>query len=184
MQDTVGQKKGDSLPRWTNAGEVAAVVEVLGHLRADGTATETPSIAVLSPYSQQVRRLGQAISEQRSGRLAHLSAFDSPLKATNFCGTVDFVIVSLVRNNHHATVRGALGFLSDYRLMNVLLSRARWQLVIVSSRNFLSAVVEAAKGTEDEKDVEFLKTMVRFLDKGERQGVVQIARLTRFGVAA
>jgi superfamily I DNA and/or RNA helicase len=161
-------------------------------LRADGTATETPSIAVLSPYSQQVRRLGQAISEQRSGRLAHLSAFDSPLKATNFCGTVDsfqgseadIVIVSLVRNNHHTTVRGALGFLSDYRRMNVLLSRARWQLVIVSSRNFLSAVVEAAKGTEDEKDVEFIKTMVRFLDKGERQGVVQIARLTRFGVAA
>jgi hypothetical protein len=68
--------------------------------------------------------------------------------------------------------------------MNVLLGRARWQFVIVSSRNFLSAVVEAAKGTEDEKDVEFLKTMVRFLDKGERQGVVQIARLTRFGVAA
>ena len=123
MQDTVGQKKGDSLPRWTNDEEVAAVVEVLGHLRADGTATETPSIAVLSPYSQQVRRLGQAISEQRSGRLAHLSTFDSPLKATNFCGTVDsfqgseadIVIVSLVRNNHHATVRGALGFLSDYR---------------------------------------------------------------------
>jgi hypothetical protein len=68
--------------------------------------------------------------------------------------------------------------------MNVLLSRARWQLVLVSSRNFLSAVVEAARGTEDEKDVEFLKIMVEFLDKGERQGAVQIVHLTRFGVAA
>jgi hypothetical protein len=192
VQDTIGQRRGDSLPRWNNTDEVAAVVEVLRQLRADVKAKERPSLAVLSPYAQQVRRLAQAIAEQRLVDLAHLGAFDSPLKAANFCGTVDsfqgseadLVMVSLVRNNHHATVRGALGFLSDFRRMNVLLSRARWQLVIVGSRNFLAAVVEAARGTEDEKDVEFLKTMVDFLDEGERQGTVKIVRLKGLGVAA
>jgi superfamily I DNA and/or RNA helicase len=135
IQDTVGLKQGDSLPRWINNDEVAAVVEVLKQLRVSEVAEEPPSLAVLSPYSQQVRRLAQAIAEQRSTKLAHLSRFNSPLKATNFCGTVDsfqgseadLVIVSLVRNNHHATIRSALGFLSDFRRMNVLLSRARWR---------------------------------------------------------
>jgi superfamily I DNA and/or RNA helicase len=168
------------------------VVEVLRQLRADEKAKEPPSLAVLSPYGQQVRRLAQAIAELRSVDLAHLSAFDSPLKAANFCGTVDsfqgseadLVIVSLVRNNHHATIRGALGFLSDFRRMNVLLSRARWQLVLVASTNFLAAVVEAAGGTEDEKEVQFLKEMVDFVNEGVRQGTVQIARLKGIGVAA
>jgi hypothetical protein len=57
-------------------------------------------------------------------------------------------------------------------------------LVLVGSRNFLTAVVEAARGTEEEKNVEFLETMVKFLNEGEREGTVKIASLKRFGVAA
>jgi superfamily I DNA and/or RNA helicase len=191
VQDTVGQKIGDSLPRWINEQEIDAVIEVLKHLRATKQPKDSPSLAVLSPYSQQVRRLAQALSARMGTDLSHLGDFDTALKASNFCGTVDsfqgseadLVVVSLVRNNHHANIRAALGFLSDFRRMNVLLSRARWQLVLVASRNFLRTVVEAAKGKEEEQEIKFLKTMLDVLVEGEREGSVQLAHLDGFGGA-
>ena len=71
----------------------------------------------------------------------------------------DLVVVSLVRNNQHAFPQSALGFLSDPRRMNVLLSRAKWQLILVGSLDFLKTIVEAARGTENEKEIEFLSIM-------------------------
>jgi AAA domain len=138
-----------------------------------------------------VRRLAQAISARMATDLCHLGDFQTALKAGNFCGTVDsfqgseadLVVVSLVRNNHHANIRAALGFLSDFRRMNVLLSRARWQLVLVASRNFLRAVVEAAKGKEEEQEIKFLKIMLDVLVEGEQEGSVQLAQLDGLGGA-
>ena len=81
----------------------------------------------------------------RRGRLAGLAEFRTKdgkpgTEVSELVGTVDsfqgdeadIVVVSLVRNNHHSGSR-ALGFLSDERRMNVLLSRARWKLVVIGS---------------------------------------------------
>jgi AAA domain-containing protein len=162
----VGLTKADRLPRWHNPDEVTAVVEVLGLLCArEGC---RPSVVVLSPYAQQVKRLNKAIDDVWSTRLSGLHNFVLSHKLDGMCGTVDsfqgseadVVIVSLVRNNQHVSARSALGFLSDFRRMNVLLSRARWQLILVGSLRFLETVVEAAKGTEDKLELTFLKKML------------------------
>ena len=52
--------------------------------------------------------------------------------------------MSMVRNNP-MTGRSGLGFLSDPRRMNVLLSRAKSKLVIVGSLRFLK---EAVRGSQ------------------------------------
>jgi hypothetical protein len=56
--------------------------------------------------------------------------------------------------------------------MNVLLSRARWQLVLITSTEFLQEVVDAAKGSEDEFKIDFLRRMLEYLVSGEKDGAV------------
>jgi hypothetical protein len=186
LQETIGLQQADRLPRWHNPDEVKAVVEVLSLLRAherkksSSEEDEKPSAAVLSPYSQQVRRLNRAIEDAWDARLSELNKFAMPHRLGGICGTVDsfqgseadLVIVSLVRNNQHSLPRPALGFLSDFRRMNVLLSRARWQLILVGSTRFLEVVVEAARGTEDEAEVAFLKKMLVALENWESDGLI------------
>jgi hypothetical protein len=72
----------------------------------------------------------------------------------------DVIIVSLVRNNHHGSLIGALGFLADERRMNVLFSRARWQLVVIGSRRMLEEVVSRSRGTQEEESANFLKRLL------------------------
>lgn len=135
---------GEKKPNYHNPTEVDAVIEVMAQLRANEQSIKRPSIAVLSPYRQQVRRLENRIKRDFSSRLAQLSLFDFEGDSETPVGTVDsfqgseadIVILSLVRNNHHGGLR-ALGFLSDPRRMNVLLSRAKWKLIIVGSFDFL-----------------------------------------------
>ena len=101
-------------------------------------------------------------------------------KLGGICGTVDsfqgseadIVVVSLVRNNQHVAPLSALGFLSDFRRMNVLLSRARWQLIIVGSLSFLGTIVEAAKGTGNEKELSFMREMLLSLASWEAEKLV------------
>ena len=130
-------------PRWHNPSEAEAVLDVLRHVRARAGADQ-PTLAILSPYKAQVDKLQHQIAALRSRELAHLEGF-SPVRANHdFVGTVDsfqgseadLVILSLVRNNARAG-GGALGFLRDRRRMNVALSRAKSQLIIVGSLTFL-----------------------------------------------
>lgn len=127
-------------PRWTNREEAAACVDVLRCLRGSGG---RPEVAVLTPYRAQMRVLADSVARARAdGGLGGLAAFDEV--GGSLCHTVDsfqgneadVVIISLVRNNPLSGAR-ALGFLSDRRRMNVLMSRARWKLVLVGSLAFL-----------------------------------------------
>jgi hypothetical protein len=135
----------EKLPAYHNPAEVDAVKGVLSMLQPlTGEGKEHPTLAVLSPYREQMLRIGRAIEDAMSGPLVNLSGFAPPTKSGGFEGTVDsfqgseadVVVVSLVRNNDHTGSR-ALGFLRDRRRMNVLLSRAKWKLVIVTSLEFL-----------------------------------------------
>jgi len=136
---------GEKWPRYHNPSEVDAVVAVLRLLEAT-PGEKKPSIAILTPYREQVKRLTQAIRSGLSNCLAHLEEFSFEDGLKNPVGTVDsfqgseadVVVLSLVRNNEHADKRG-LGFLADPRRMNVLMSRAKWRLVIVGSLDFLRA---------------------------------------------
>jgi hypothetical protein len=101
-------------------------------------------MAVLSPYNEQVERLGRAIEDGLQSSLTNIAGFKPGTNAPGFESTVDsfqgseadVVVISLVRNNDHVG-RAALGILRDRRRMNVLLSRAKWKLVIIGSMEFL-----------------------------------------------
>lgn len=81
-------------------------------------------------------------------------------------------MISLVRNNGHSSALQALGFLCDKRRMNVLLSRAKWQLVLIASLEFLKEVVAATRGGPDDSKVDFLSDMLDYFAEGEKAGTV------------
>ena len=175
IQSTSGMSEGECSPRWHNPSEVDAVVDVVKLLRANGE--EAPSLAVLAPYSEQVRRLKRRIDEnlQEFPELSHLRP---AVGLSSYCGTVDsfqgneadVVVVSLVRNNHHASARSALGFLTDFRRMNVLLSRAKWRLIVVGSLEFLRSVLSVAESVNAEHDVSFLAKFLECIEKERVSG--------------
>lgn len=83
-----------------------------------------PSIALISPYREQVLHMQKAIEEDAV--LAEL-----PLSINTIDGFQgqerDVVYISLVRSNG----KGEIGFLKDYRRMNVAMTRARKKLIVV-----------------------------------------------------
>ncbi len=149
VQTTIHMKKSEQLPRWHNSDERNVIYSILKAIAPNIDSKSTAKIAILSPYSEQVGRISRAIYTQ--GKLktdfSHLSNFEPADDHSDFCSTVDafqgseadIVIISLVRNNGNATLRGALGFLADERRMNVLLSRARYKLIIIGSFSLLKA---------------------------------------------
>lgn len=182
VQAKIGDGYGERHPRWHNPAEVRAVKECIGLLAASSTGNPSPTLAVLSPYSQQVRRLDDAIRD-----LPVLKHFSPSSHAGTLCHTVDsfqggeadLVVVSLVRNNAHSNIQSAFGFLSETRRMNVLLSRARWQLVLVTSLAFLDEIVDAAKGSEAENTIRFVGDMLTELREGQSSGAVSVVPFDR-----
>ncbi|MEQ9065489.1 MAG: C-terminal helicase domain-containing protein, partial [Gimesia chilikensis] len=164
-----------------NKAEAEAVINALALLDANPAAKKPPTLAVLSPYSRQVALLDREIEAALSGRLAHLSDFRPATRTGSFCTTVDsfqgseadLVVVSLVRNNQHTSPAKALGFLRDSRRMNVLLSRAKWKLLLVGSIPFIKAVSEAMSA-EDRELYSFLPLLLKSIEDGKRAGEIAV----------
>lgn len=178
-RETVGYRGGDRAPPWTNPDEVTAALNVLRCLRPDSKSS--PSLAILSPYNEQVKKLRQTIMSEMPNSLAHLTGFTPALGEGGYCGTVDSfqgdqadaVLISLVRNNEKATVKSALGFLQDSRRMNVLLSRAKWRMIIVGSLSFYRHVITYS-GMVSGSDIGFLQKFLAALEAAERSGDASI----------
>jgi len=90
------------------------------------TPNEVPSVAIISPYKQQIQILNEQLTQ-----VADLQSFLSAIAVNtvdSFQGQErDIVYISMVRSN----AEGVIGFLSDIRRMNVAMTRARKKLVIV-----------------------------------------------------
>jgi superfamily I DNA and/or RNA helicase len=92
-------------------------------------AAELPeySVAVIAPYRAQVDVLNRCIDEACSGHV--------DLRARIECSTVDafqgqerdVVIISLTRSN----ASGEIGFLTEYRRMNVAMTRAKHRMLVI-----------------------------------------------------
>lgn len=100
-------------PDWFNAeGEVKSVAEIM------------PPIAIISPYREQVIYMKRAIAEDPQ-------LMDLPITVNTVDGFQgqerEIVYISLVRSN----ASGEIGFLKDYRRMNVAMTRAKKLLVMV-----------------------------------------------------
>ena len=182
VQTTKNMKEGDSLPRWQNKLECSAVVDLLKKLRKHPNVEQKPKLAVLSPYAEQVSQLAKALTRKNpdSKYLSNLDLFTPPDDHSSFCSTVDgfqgseadLIIVSLVRNNDKGSLRSALGFLVDERRMNVLLSRARYQLIIIGSYQFIkewAGQIEKAPSFSGYQDGEFLAKLFSKLESYRQQ---------------
>ena len=108
-----------------NEGEIDILLEHLLQLKGSIPPEHPlPRIAVISPYREQVVR-----TEDRITDLPALADLDVTINTVDgFQGRErDVVYLSLVRSN----TRSEIGFLSDYRRMNVALTRAKLQLVVI-----------------------------------------------------
>uniref|UniRef100_B0T8Q0 Superfamily I DNA or RNA helicase or helicase subunit-like protein n=1 Tax=Caulobacter sp. (strain K31) TaxID=366602 RepID=B0T8Q0_CAUSK len=175
-RSTIGAGRIETLPRFSNAHEVAEVVKAVGNLRVTEEATKVPSLVILTPYKRQVTKINNALATDDAATQA-LNAFKPAARGGAWCSTVDafqgneadVVVFSLVRNNRGATISKALGFVGDPRRFNVLLSRARQRLIFVGSRDFLAAVANPL-GLEKDPEHRFLGKFLATLDQQIQSG--------------
>lgn len=102
----------------SNLGEVELICLHIKELVASGVFPAL--IGVITPYNLQVEHLRSSIGTQWPDiEIKSVDGFQGREK--------EVILISLVRSN----VRRAVGFLSDYRRINVALTRARRHLLIV-----------------------------------------------------
>jgi hypothetical protein len=155
---------------YRNETEASTVLTVLNHLTPK-TASDgrRPTLAVLSPYAAQVNCLERLLSRHVDAATGTFFGFASPRDNAKFIFTsdsfqgseADVVVASLVRNNVLIGKRG-LGFLTNPQRVNVLLSRARQKLILITSRQFIRDAVEGVDPDNLGPDLSFL---VRMLDE-------------------
>ena len=164
----------DSRPSWFNEKEVDAVVSTLSLLRPEG---KKPSLAILSPYMEQVRRIRAALRKGTDAGKLDLSGFSPAIGGSDFCGTVDSfqggqadcVIVSLVRNNESTNPAKSLGFLTKSHRMNVLLSRAKWRMILIGSLDFYKYVL--SNGDLPDIDLGFFRKFYRSITEAQETDI-------------
>ena len=108
-----------------NDGELDLLVEHLLLLKGSiPPEVPLPSVAIITPYREQAVR-----AEDRIDEVSSLADMEVTVNTVDgFQGRErEVVYLSLVRSN----TRSEIGFLSDYRRMNVALTRAKVQLVVI-----------------------------------------------------
>jgi len=114
--DTAGtdyeEVKGDDGRSLANEGELDTVLKLIDSQNIDISQT-----AFISPYSSQVEKARKILPKEMI--VSTIDSFQGQEK--------DTIIISLVRSNQE----GIIGFLTDYRRMNVAMTRAKEQLYII-----------------------------------------------------
>lgn len=121
--DTAGagfdEKKDENSQSTYNPEEILIIAEHLDNWKTPGD-----SVVFISPYTAQVE-----LAKEQLQQIA-VSTIDS------FQGQeADIIIVSLVRSNPE----GKIGFLSDYRRMNVALTRAKSKLIVIGDSTTITS---------------------------------------------
>ena len=137
FEEKINRRTGKDSSRYQskyNPEEALLVREHLLQLLSKFPASALPSFGILSPYREQVNYLEQLVREDAT--LAPLlvprtNEVRSGLAINTIDGFQgqerDVIYISLVRSNN----RHEIGFLSDYRRMNVAMTRARMLLVVI-----------------------------------------------------
>lgn len=128
-QSKLGMKSFEK--KYVNQQEIKIIIELLSKLTTDFD--EKYSLKVLSPYSKQVAMINMQINLSSIDD-CFSSNLNQELASTvdSFQGNeADVIVISMVRHNSFTPINSALGFLSDMRRMNVLLSRAKYKMIIV-----------------------------------------------------
>ena len=88
---------GEQRPTYHNPAELKAVLAVLRMLNAVPRKPKEPStLAVLSPYNEQVERLGRAIEDALQGSLANIAVLSpEPMRRDSKAPSIPFKVVKL-----------------------------------------------------------------------------------------
>ncbi|ADR20138.1 ATPase AAA [Marivirga tractuosa] len=103
---------------WFNKAEIALTKEITDALLSSRLFPE--DIGIISPYDQQVSRLKSDLKDYHV-EIKSIDGFQGREK--------EVIIISLVRSN----LKEDIGFLRDYRRLNVALTRAKRKLIIIGS---------------------------------------------------
>lgn len=131
--DTAGcgfeEKKDKESLSLYNQGEIDLVKKLLEqHLTIHQTEF---SIGIISPYRQQVERLSESINKAYdflpNVKIDTIDSFQGQER--------DLIIISLVRSNESSEI----GFLKDYRRLNVALTRAKKKLIVIGDSATLAS---------------------------------------------
>lgn len=125
--DTAGSGFEESLNPDTlsteNKDEAAFAIKYLQNLQYNlsmqGILPQEYSVGIISPYRAQVELLKELWTSDEILKISTIDGFQGQER--------DLIIISLVRSNP----KSEIGFLSDYRRMNVALTRARKKLVVI-----------------------------------------------------
>ena len=115
-----GEQRGNDGTSLQNSGELDIARQVL-----EKNSLNPGDVAFISPYSAQVAAARDIFS--KSMRVSTIDSFQGQEK--------EIVIVSLVRSNDE----GEIGFLKDYRRMNVAMTRAKDRLIVIGDSATIGA---------------------------------------------
>lgn len=146
-----------------NPGEVEVVHRYVTMLLAAGLAAA--DIAVITPYNAQVAALKERFSGVPGLEVRSVDGYQGQEK--------EAVVLSLVRSNPTRTV----GFLSDFRRLNVAVTRARRQVVIIGDSDTVCADPHIASLFAHAEEAGEVQTAAVFLgmDVAEAPPVAQAA---------
>lgn len=122
-EDGIEEQLADS-HSWFNMKEIALTKEITDALMSSRLFPD--DIGIISPYDQQVSRLKSALRDYHI-EIKSIDGFQGREK--------EVIIISLVRSNSD----GNIGFLHDYRRLNVALTRAKRKLVIIGNPSTLQS---------------------------------------------
>jgi superfamily I DNA and/or RNA helicase len=113
-----------------NEGEFFIIREHILKLQKVDKNFDSKDIVIITPYRAQVKYIQEQLQEDNilANMLIRVSSIDG------YQGQeCDIVFISLVRSN----IKNEIGFLTDYRRMNVAMTRAKDQLIIIGDSTTL-----------------------------------------------
>ncbi|GAA4888453.1 DEAD/DEAH box helicase [Ferrimonas pelagia] len=152
-----------------NACETRLIIEVLQRaIQEKPELAEQREIGVIVPYANHVKTIQKAIRrQQRQGQLTELTMPLNELVASvdSFQGQErDLIIFTFTRSNP----RGQVGFLADWRRLNVAQTRAKKQLVMIGD----SQTLMKGATRKEARDSEFKLAMQLLRNSCVKQGAL------------
>ena len=132
-----GSSKELESKSYFNEAEASTVISVIKRLvRGNDKDTRARTIGVVTPYSGQVQLISELLSNDDELRSIPGLANNIEVKSVDgYQGRErDVIIFSAVRSNRN----GNVGFLSDWRRLNVAMTRARSALIVVGDMDTLT----------------------------------------------
>jgi len=120
--DTAGcdyvENNGDNFIGLSNEGEIDVIQKRILDPIAIGLDLENNTYGIISPYRLQVKKMQSRFTDFKT-QINTIDSFQGQER--------DIILLSLVRSN----MEGVIGFLKDYRRMNVAMTRAKKKLIII-----------------------------------------------------